>query len=178
MDLFIGNATRQVYDFCYKVPENQKLFSQKIHPGTFQKIAISHLTKPDIDYIIAQHAKYGLIAEDEIDRAKGFFGICYSVDKPITRTRLLYLMDHNLGKLVERGHDIRATNAIAQNNMVNNALVESGMSERVQSLDMTIQQENADPGNDVPQMSDGIFVTTEHDAPPQHRGRGRPRKVA
>ena len=68
--MYVGNATRQIYDFCYKVPENQKLFSQKIHPGTFQKIALANLTKPDIDYIIAQHAKYGLIAEDEIDRAK------------------------------------------------------------------------------------------------------------
>jgi hypothetical protein len=160
VDLFIGNATRQVYDFSFKLPETETFRSQKIQPGTQERIG-GDLTIEDIDYIIKKHAKYGLIPQEEIDRSKAFHGTCYSIGKPITVARLTYLLDHNLGELVDLGRTIRQANAIAQNGNVEAALRESGRPERVAALDMTVQQEDQDPRNDVPQFSVGMMVTAE-----------------
>jgi hypothetical protein len=174
-DLYIGNATRQVYDFSYKLPESQSVRSQKIDPGTQVRIS-GHLTTEDIDHILDRHAKYGLICQDEIDQSQAFHGTCYSVGKPITATRLAYLMDHNLGELVELGRTIRQANAIAQNNNVQTALTESGRPERISSLDLTVQQEDQDPRNEVPQFSRGVLVTADGEQP--RRPRSGRRKAA
>ena len=176
MDLFIGNATRQVYDFTYKLPESQSIRSQKIQPGGQVRIS-GDLTSEDIHYIVEKHAKYGLVSQDEIDRSKAFHGTCYSVGKPITATRLAYLMDHNLGELVDLGRTIRQANAIAQNGNVQTALLESGRPERIAALDMTVQQEDQDPRNDVPQFSVGMLVTAEGEQPRRGSGK-RGRKAA
>ena len=62
--------------------------------------------------------------------------------------------------LIIQGQEIRRDNAIAQNANIGHALQESGRPERVNALDMTIQQERQDPNNSVPQMSVGTLVTT------------------
>lgn len=157
MDLYVGNASRQVFDFRFRIPENPKTFTEKIQPGTFRKMSLN-FTKADIDAVTEHHAKYGMIPDDEIDHARGFHGTCYSVDKAITRAKLVYLMDRNLGEMVQRGREIRQANAIAQSELVNTALIESGMNARVEAFDMTVQQENTDPSNDIPQLSVGMLV--------------------
>jgi hypothetical protein len=157
MDLYIGNAMKQPYDFQYRVPENPKVFTDKIQPGSFRKLSLN-FSKEGIDSVLAQHAKYGLIPDSEIDQARSFHGTCYSVDKPIQRARLVYLMDRNMGELVQRGREIRKANAVAQTELLNTELANNGLNARVDVLDMTIQQENEDPRNDVPQMSVGLLV--------------------
>ena len=98
MDLFIGNASRQTFLFAYRVPETTSLRTQPIAPGTQEKIS-GDLSPEQIDAILAQHAKYGLISEAEIDRARAFHGTCYSIGKRITNTKLAYLMNKNLDQL-------------------------------------------------------------------------------
>lgn len=175
MDLWVGNATRQRYEFRYKLPGVENFRVAAIEPG--RQVKISDLTREEIDYIISKHQKYGIIPQEEIDRGKAFHGTCYSIDKMITHTRLIYLMDHNLSELVSRGREIRHANAIAQSMNVDRALEEAARPERVYGLDLTIQQENHDPNNDVPQLSVGTSVTNDESRTPPTQGRPR-RKAA
>lgn len=178
MHLYIGNATRLVYDFCYTLPERKQDFlSQKIQPASQVKIT-GDLTSEEIDHIVKSHQIYGLIPQDKIDSSKAFHGTCYSIGKPITAARLTYLVDHNLGELVEMGREIRRANAIAQNNNVQQALIEADRPERITALDMTLQQENQDPRNDVPQMSVGLLVTADGDSPHDSGRQSRRRRAA
>lgn len=172
MDLFIGNATRQVYDFSYRALESMHLRSQKIQPGTYTKVS-GDLSTEEIDHILKQHAPYGIVPDSTISQVKQFHGTCYSVGKPPTRAKLIYLMEHNLDQLVKRGEQIRRTHAVAQSNMINGALIDSGREERVSALDLTVQQENQDPGNSVPQMSVGMYVTADGEAKPKGARRAR-----
>lgn len=172
MDLYVGNATRQVYDFGYRALETMAPRSQKIQPGTYTKVS-GDLSTEEIDHILKQHAKYGIVADDAISRAKEFHGTCYSVGKPPARAKLMYLMDSNLSQLVKRGEHIRRAHAIAQSNAINGALVESGREERVSAFDLTVQQENHDPSNEVPQMSVGMLVTSDGEAKPRGQQRRR-----
>jgi hypothetical protein len=180
MKLWIGNATKQVYDFRYrkigkaaaggKPLAAGQLMQQKIQVGA-QTALSGDLTRQDIDYIVSQHAKYGLICESEIDQTRAFHGTCYSIDAPISRTRLVYLIEGNMRNLVAQGEEIRRVNAVAHNNLINGTLQEAGQPP-IDVLEMTIQQENADPANDVPQMSEGVLVSADADARPLS-GRGR-----
>lgn len=171
MDLWIGNATRQRYTFMYKVPEVAQYRHVTIEPGRQERIA--RLTAEEVAYIVDQHAMYGLISQDDIDRSQAFHGTCYSVDKPVSAPRLSYLMDHNLDELVERGREIRKVTAVAQSMNMDRALAETNRPERVSAMDVTIQQEDQDPNNSVPQFSVGTSVTNDPGRQPTSQGRRR-----
>ena len=174
--LFIGNATRQVIDFHYRVAQGAPIRVQPIPPGTQIQIS-GDLTPAQVDFIVRSQAKYGVVAADAIDQARVFHGTCYSIGKPITGMRLIWLMDHNLGQLVKLGREIREMTAVAQNNAMETALIENGRSERLTQFDLTIQQENQDGNNAVPQLSEG-FRVIRNDNPPPPRKTGARRKAA
>jgi len=160
-DLYIGNATKQNMIFAYAVRrETGELHvrSQPIPVGNQVKVS-GNLSQDDIDAIIVQHAKYGMVPADTIDRARAFHGTCYSIGKPITAARLTYLIEYNMAQLVDQGIEIRRANAVAQNLNVIKALDEAGRQESLNALRITVQQEKADPNNTVPQMSEGLIVT-------------------
>lgn len=165
MKLYIGNATRQIFDFVYMTigqSDRKAHRRQLIQPGSQILVSGSENFSPEeIDYIVKQHVAYGMIESSAIDRTRAYHGTCYSIGKPITEARLTYLMDHNIGELVDQGRVIRQANAIAQNDTIARALTESGRPERMSALDMTVQQENEDPKNDVPQFSVGTIVTND-----------------
>jgi len=180
-DLFIGNATKQNMVFAYAVRRetgDMHVRSQPIPVGQQVKIA-GDLSSDDIDWIIKQHAKYGLVAADTIDKARAFHGTCYSIGKPITAARLTYMIEYNMSKLVDQGIEIRRTNAVAQNNNVIRALDEAGRQESLNALRITVQQERADPNNSVPQMAEGLIVTDNMsmnpNAPPAQPAVGKKR---
>jgi hypothetical protein len=170
--LYIGNATRQRYDFQYRTSVGGAVRSQLIPVGSQLKIS-GELTLGEIDYILGQHSKYGLIAEDRIDRTKDFAGTCYAVGKPITNVRLMYLMESNLQVLVKRGEEIRKANAVGHSNIINEVMRESQQAE-LPVLELTVQQERRDPDNNVPQLAEGILVSSDPDAQPLS-GRGKRR---
>lgn len=169
--LFIGNATRHVFQFEFRAPvatpgaSGLPLRSHRIEPGTFMQIP-GDWSPEEADSIIKQHVQYGIVRDSEIDRTRDFRGIVYSLDKPITQARLLYLMDHNMGQLVIQGQEIRRANAVAQSELVQQSLIQNGRTERVETYDMTIQQEQEDPRNNVAQLSVGTLVSRKSgDAP-------------
>lgn len=157
MQLYIGNATGQIYDFSFRVPERTDIRSEKIPSG--HQIRLSGDFPSDVvDHIVKQHAPYGLIRDAEIDRAKGFHGVCYSIDKPIVAAKLTYLMNRNLDELVMRGKTIREESAVAQNAAFENNLRENGRPERMTDFEVTVQEENHVADNYVPQLSEGVRV--------------------
>ena len=178
--LFIGNATRQNYQFSFREagPDGRpsgQLRTIPIMPGT--QIAVpGDRDERQIDAILKQHAKYGIIAEAEIDRGRVFHGTCYSIGKPISAARLIYLMEGNVADLVRQGEETRRASAVAQNSLINDALTER-CGQPIDQLDLTVQQENEDPKNAVPQMSEGITVALNPDAAPLS-GQGRRRRAA
>ena len=179
--LYVGNATRQNYDFAFRSPvavpsaSGLPLRTHRIEPGVAMKIP-GDWSPEEADSIIRQHVPYGIVRDSEIDQSRHFHGIVYSIDTPIARAKLLYLMDHNLGQLVMQGQEIRRANAIAQSELVQKSLIENGRTEIVKSFDTTVQQEQEDPRNDVPQLSVGTLVTRGQGMTNTAKRKGRPRK--
>ena len=177
--LYIGNCTKLELNFQYCVDKGSTVHpvsprSQPIPPGT--QISVSgDLSPAQIEYIIQQHAKYGMVAASSIDQSKGFHGTCYSIGKQITGMRLALLMRQNHEDLIVQGREIRKQSAVAQSNLLENTLTEQGRPETLTEMNLTIQEEEHDPNSPEPQLSEGFRVIRGVPEPPQ---RGRRRRAA
>ena len=174
MKLYVANVTAQTHEFLYRLIEQTKILRQVIPSGRQIQIA-GDMNKDEIDYIVGQHAKYGMIPADEISHTKKFHGLCYSVDKPITAPLLNYLREHNQGELVEQGRELRRIAAIVSNDLLETALRENDRPEQITQFEMTIQ-EDRDIASDLPQLAEGLRVIRNPN-PPAKPARGR-RKAA
>lgn len=115
--MYIANCTNQNIDFQYRLPENPKVIKQTIPIG--QQIRIpGDLSTPDVEAVIRQHAKYGLVAVSEIDRSRNFIGVCYQLDKPIQVDKLAKAIDHNYKVLDAIGKTIREEAAVVIENTI------------------------------------------------------------
>lgn len=147
MKLYIANATRQIQDFLYRLYEIKAPRVQHIPPG--EQVQISgDLQTEDIDYIIQQHAPYGLISASEAKRAKGFNGMCYSVDSPVKHDAIASLMDSNIDALVIRGQELRRNAAVAANNLVEQTHADSRRPERLRAMEMSVVEDTKNPEGD------------------------------
>jgi hypothetical protein len=159
MKLYVANCTKQVQDFVYRVPET-------LGPARMQRIEIGRqvplsgdLNTKQIDSIIEQHAKYGLVPADEVDRTKPFIGMCYAVDKPVPLTRMQSAIIHNDEVLALRGQHLRQEAAVAVNNAMEDQAPGSGLKE----LEMTIVEDQRKDGSS-PEVNEEIVVSRAPEA--------------
>lgn len=86
IQLYVANYTKHRSEFIFLLPEAPAPHTQSIDAG-HQILVHGELTQLDVDAIIAQHARYGMI--NIIERpAEGFSGLCYSIGEAITGTPL------------------------------------------------------------------------------------------
>ena len=158
MKLYIANATRQVVDFLYRVPGNQKLMSQTIRVGS--QIALSgDLSTDDIDVITTHHRTYGMVGVSEIDSTRRFIPLVFSVDRAVSAAVLNRLMDRNTGSLVESGKAYRRDMAIANNQVLESQLAEGDRPERLAEFEMTVIEENHDDRDGSEAIAEGVIVS-------------------
>jgi len=79
MKLYVANCSKQEHDFTYMLIENPRPFHHKIRAGAQMEINGS---LEEIDHIIKQHSIYGMMEVGKVQ--KGFGGICYRLNKPIS----------------------------------------------------------------------------------------------
>jgi hypothetical protein len=163
--LFVANVTKQIVQFAYRLPERQGVIIQPIPIGGQIKISPTggrdELSSPDIDAILDQHRKYGLISATEIDSSKTpFHGMCYSLDKPIPVEKLHRAMTRNEEALEDLGKAIRKEAAVAVNRQI-----EGTIGENLRQLEMSITEE--EPRGGYPDTHDplgeGIRVIREEE---------------
>jgi hypothetical protein len=127
MKMYIGNCTRQPNDFQYRMPgeanssRNQggNLRVQRVEALSCLQMS-GELTSDEVDYIVQQHAPYGLVHVTEVDRTKSYLGLCWDT-KPINVHVLREAISHNQEVLEQRGRDIRKEAAVALNTSLEDA---------------------------------------------------------
>lgn len=168
--MYVANCTRQIQDFMYRLPEQTKVMKQIIDIGGQIRIP-GDLSTPDVEAIVEQHAIYGMVRVDEIDRTKPFVGVCYSLDKPVSVDKIRIALQHNQDVLVERGRKIREETAVS----INNAMEDQ--TNALESLEVSIEEIEKD-GKDT-QVNEKIRVdkTAPETGPIRNARRGSvPRK--
>lgn len=182
MKMYVANCTQQRQSFMYRVPETNGsgmmggMRVQDIEIGG-QTALSGDLNKFQIDAIVSQHARYGLVAVDEIDRTRGAFtGMCYSIDKPVPVNKLLYVINANRGVLDLRGQAIRKEAAVAVNQQVESQMGDSVSGARppqLEKLEIEVQEEKQGTGPTHEPVEERLRVTRREDPTPAPRQRRR-----
>ena len=173
--LFVANVTKQVHTFTYRLKAREKLCEEKIPPGAQIRVGSEDFTKDEIDDIIKHHARYGMRPAAEASRIRGFVGLCYSIDKPITLDRILETFERNDVALTERAAERREETANA---------VAKGIEEKLGVPVKRVEVETIEDTTGTPRIAEGLEVVndqsgTRHGAEPTFRARsGRSNRSA
>ena len=117
-ELFVANCTKQDHYFVYRVLNDKKRTKvQRISIGGQVKV-YTDMPVEDIDYIVSQHAAYGLIRAEEVTRATKFVGLCYSIGKPVDLEKIMVAEEHNAEVMQEAALQVRRETAVAINNAI------------------------------------------------------------
>lgn len=168
MRLYVANTTKQDHDFVYRVPEIERLFQQPV-PSGGQILVYKDDSSPVINAIIKQHERYGLVNIAEIDRRKPFIGLCYSVDKEIPVSKIMYAAEHNDDVLAADGLQHRKESAAALSENINRSTSGS-----LRGLEVQVVEAKR-PG-DTTQGFDSTIEVPQTGEKPRNKG-GRPRKA-
>ena len=170
MKLYIGNATSQNWNFHYRLPERKSPINQFIPMGE-QVVISGDLNKFQVDAIIEQGSQYGLVSVDEIDRGDRMYrGLCYSIDKEISSSKIEKLFHRNSNVLALQGQEIRRNAAIVENNRLLRQNQEMDLP-NIRKTEITLQEENKpDSGTKI---AEGYVAEFDGGARPGGRRRAR-----
>ncbi|HEY0181252.1 MAG TPA: hypothetical protein VGC09_00455 [Rhodopila sp.] len=184
MHLYIANASYQTQVFIYRLLESKTPRQQPIRRGHQIKIT-GDLSTEDIDYVVGQHRKYGLISTAEVDANRTHTALIYSVGKPVPPSKVEAIMARNKEVLQARGKQIRKEAAMAEAVRVEKDLTEQGARpESLLEMNTEIVEQNHDDRDSTPAVAEGFRVTrnANPDGSPINdnpkRGRGGRRRAA
>jgi hypothetical protein len=161
--LYVGNVSKQIHQFSYRALEKSGVITQPIQIGGQVRVAPNghntDLTSQEIDYILAQHSIYGITPIDELDTNKNpFFGLVYSIGKPIPAEKLSRAMRKQEDYLRNLGQKMRQEAALAVNSQI-----EEQIGAPLRQLEMSIAEEEPRSGyaEDLDHVAEGVRVTRE-----------------
>lgn len=161
--LYVANTSKQHHHFYYRLPEEPTARYEEIRIGTQARIGGEDLSLEIINRIIKQHEPYGLKAESDLGRTRGYVGLCYSIDKPVKMDSLLGAFESNDKALNERAEDLREETAVAVANGIQSTLEASGGTMN------RAEVETVEDTRGTPSVATG-YETTREGVEPRHTG--------
>jgi hypothetical protein len=168
MKLYVANCSKQEHDFTYMLIENPRPFHHKIRAGTQMEINGS---LEEIDHIIKQHSIYGMMEVNKVQ--KGFGGICYRLNKPISVDAIEAGLDQRDQEMIDRALEARKITAAAADQILSNKAQEMGLKQKA-GLEVEVVEEKKNAADNEPKFNQTIEVLREGAEP--GKSRGRPRK--
>jgi len=160
-ELYVGNVTKQIQMFAYRVPERQGVITQTIPIGGQIRVSpngyTTDLATPEIDAILNQHKAYGILAVEELDSKSGpFSGLVYSIGKPLSADKLYKGMKRREEEINKFGQKIRQEAALAVNSQI-----EQQIGRPLRELDMSFEEEEPRGGynDELDHLAEGVRVT-------------------
>jgi hypothetical protein len=199
--LYIANPTKQTQVICYRldfdkdgqqIEANKKNFQparqQDIPPGQQRQLGSDfHITQ--INDIVDQLAKYGLIGEVDVPRLRaadfdslrgGVVPYIFNIDRAVSKNVMLKVQAHNDSLLVQDGVDRRKKAAVASSEIVQQAVAhqfaEMGIDEKPTDRFAVAfeQEEQSEAGEKT--IAEGYRVGPQGEQPPPARGKGKNRR--
>jgi hypothetical protein len=164
-ELYIGNISKQVYQFAYRSPERPGVIVQTIPIGGQIRISPNgqhvDLSTPEIESILDQHRTYGIVSIDDVsEKQSPFSGLCYSIGKQITVEKLRRAMLKKEEAHKVYGQQMRREAALAVNSQI-----EEQIGAPLRQLEMSFQEEEPRSGyaDELDHVAEGVRVTRESD---------------
>lgn len=173
--LYVGNMTKQLHQFEFRLPNQRVPRRVDIEALTQVNIAGSDgLTGSEIEQIVKQHERYGLIPVSEIDHTKPYFGLVYSTDKPITVANFHLAIKHNDDAMMEMGKEIRKRAAVATAATLQNSNDLKQLRAELGELEMSVVEQET-KSNPDPEFAEGVVVREPNAEIDSATGKRQPR---
>lgn len=175
--LYIANGTRQIFNFMYRLPEVPQVRQQSIRVGGQIRISAPKegLNNIQIDAIIEQHRKYGLIPVSEIEKGKTSAPLAYQIGSPIPADRIARLMLRNEGVKAEMGRKFREDAAVVMTAGLGTNLRESGVEGDLNEVEVEVTEVRDQRSNTDNEPVGERTIVTKEGAPRSEKG-GRKRR--
>ena len=138
MKMYIANCTTANQDFQARIPEAGVV--RQLIPSGEQILIPTDLNTLQIEAIVQQHAPYGLININEIERTNNFTGQVYSLDKKVDMDRVRRVLEKNFSVLDARGKKIRQEAAVAVNDAVERQVQNTGAHSTIREMEFSVQE--------------------------------------
>lgn len=124
--LFVANCTRQVQEIHYRLDFSAEGVKVPFTPATRQTIQPGHqvlvagkdLHMQQVQSIIQQLSRFGMVDVSEVSRIRRKLHQVFSLDKPVSVTVIRNIMDANVGTLTIEGQNRRRNAAVATNELI------------------------------------------------------------
>lgn len=167
-DLYIANCTKQVHDFLYRIPENNKIFSRTIEPGSQIKITAALNV---VESIIRQHERYAIIRASEVKNGAQFSGQIYQLDMPIDIEAIRRGIGARDTALGMQSQAAREVSAVALDDTLTRIGQQGGA--KVTGVEVEIVEQPKGPADTSEKLHQRIEVQREGRPQPKPRGRRR-----
>lgn len=165
MKVYVANLTKQTFHLHYRLTEDASIRNVVIPIGAQTRIP-KDLNTPDIDFLRKQWEPYRFLDTTELDRAKTYTGICYSVDKPVPAARMIIGQAHNQEVLTDRGREMRAQVGLATSDAIKQSIKDSGTDATVGKVEATMVEEEPKGGYSPDHEPIGEKVVVDEDQQP------------
>ena len=164
--LYIANTLKQAQIVFYRMefdsdggPNAMRRFQPAKQSPTIPKgrqiVLGGDLALPQIENIVAQLTRVGLVAEKDINRLAGLVPYLYNIDQPVRAESIRRVLDHNSGVLVGQGRVRREAAAIAASASLESEAQQAQISPTLYEASI----ETEEPGeNDVGTVDEGYRV--------------------
>lgn len=181
--MFVANASPQVHEFYYRIPEEHKTRKLTIQP--FGQIKLSDdMNQEQISAVIHQHEPYGFVSSNDVKSGKtrkAHTRLCYSFGQPVSQLIIDALYQNNYRILDDQGKELRQSMAVVGNSALTsevNKARQNGLEAGTHNFEMTIQEEDdsgSREGTSIGVLSEGYRVAQDPNTPtvPVKRGKGR-----
>jgi hypothetical protein len=167
--LYIANCSKQDHIFHYHLPGNPQPFAQRIRAGAQIKI---DCREGETDAIINQHVIYGM--QDVARVKKGFSGLAYRLDKPISVDMIQQGFEQKDAEMIERALESRKVGAAATDAIIAGKAAEFGHNITAPT-EVTVTEEGKGPAGAQAGGFDETIKVVRDDAPPPPVRHGRRR---
>ena len=170
MRMYIANCTKQNHVFTYRVPDSEETLSR---PRALEIKAGSQIRLPDdlnqsqIDAIVEQYARYGMVELKEIDRKKDFAGLCYNIDCSVNIDTIRVGLSHNDQVLRELGAKMRQEAGVAAFQKAEQIADEAGIG--LNSVELSVVEDNPDKNDSTREgdpVAEGVRVNRNEEPGP------------
>src|SRR5215469_4546973 len=163
-ELYIGNMSKQIQQFCYRIRERQGVIVQTIQIGGQIRVSPNgrdtDLPVEMIDHILEQHRGYGIVSIDDVlEEGRAFDSTCYSIGQPITGEKLHRAMQTKERAVSEFGRKLREEAAVAVNSQI-----EETIGGPIRGLEMSFTEEEPKGGyaDNMEHVAEGVRVSRDN----------------
>lgn len=161
--LYVANCSKQDFNFTWMDLENTQPQLRKLRSGTQAEIEGS----PDrLNHIVKQHEIYGMMEASKVK--KGFGGIAYRFDKPISVEAILNGISQKDQEAIDRAQEARNITAAAADQVISAKAQEMGLKQK-SGLEIEVMEERKNAADNGEKFEQTIEVQREGVAP--RRGR-------